>query len=352
MNIFNTNSFSNILISLSELDERYTQDFMSRTLVESFYLKLKEISTYGFTIEEFQKAILILCFVRFLLYSFKYNLLTSFKICSIGLISSILWAMALNDCIGAYYPNLALHPLLRNAYQEEIMYREVSQYRAAERVFDALIKQTNSPYDFDWLTPIFAKFPPIITHITDPIYVFIRKDLVNTLSTVYKTSIKPMSSMFLYVGWVRVGKKYCPYHVRWHFTFITLYNTFMPYLFTSALRARVFLNKVLIPERRYTEAENLRIYLGAWAFVHITFVMLAMLHAIFSQYFYIPFLTYSVELHVGKRPKDSIYSGGYTAWQDDFIFYNIRLRDTLRLWWGFLGKGTKKSRSGKKRKNN
>lgn len=352
MNILNTNSFSNILISLSDLDERYAQDLMSRTLVESFYLKLKEISTYGFTIEEFQKAILILCFVRFLLYSFKYNLLTSFKICSIGLISSILWAMALNDCIGAYYPNLALHPLLRNAYREEIMYREISQYRAAERVFDALIKQTNSPYDFDWLTPIFAKFPPSLTHITDPIYVFLRKDLVNTLSTVYKTSIKPMSSMFLYVGWVRVGKKYCPYHIRWHFTFITLYNTFMPYLFTSALRARVFLNKVLIPERRYAEAENLRIYLGAWAFVHITFVMLAMLHAIFSQYFYIPFLTYSVELHVGKRPKDSIFSGGYTAWQDDFIFYNIRLRDTLRLWWGFLGKGTKKSRSGKKRKNN
>lgn len=116
----------------------------------------------------------------------------------------------------------------------------------------------------------------------------------------------------------------------------------MPYLFKSSLRARTFLNKVLIPERRYLEAENLRIYLGAWAFVHITFVMIAMLHAIFSQYFYVPFLTYSVELHVGKRPKDSIYSGGYTAWQDDFIFYNIRLRDTLRLWWGFLGKGNKK----------
>merc|ERR1739836_153273 len=118
-----------------------------------------------------------------------------------------------------------------------------------------------------------------------------------------------------------VGKKYCPYHIRWHFTFITLYNTFIPYLFKSAFRARVFLNKVLIPERRY---------LGAWAFVHISFVMIAMSHAIFSQYFYLPFLTYSVELHVGKRPKKSIYSGGYTAWQDDFNFFNIRLRDTLK----------------------
>lgn len=325
-------------------------DYIPMNIFDTFFYKLKDISTYGFTIEEFQRAMILLCFVRFIIYSLRYNVLTSFKICSIGLISCILWAMALNDCIGAYYPNLGLHPLLRNAYREEIIYREVAQYRAAERVFDDLIKQTNNPYSFDWITPIFAQFPDSLIHITDPIYVFIRKDLINTLSTIYKTNIKPMSSMFIYVGWVRVGKKYCPYHIRWHFTFITLYNTFMPYLFKSALRARVFLNKVLIPERRYEEAENLRIYLGAWAFVHISFVMLAMLHAIFSQYFYVPFLTYSVELHVGKRPKNSLYSGGYTSWQDDFIFYNIRLRDTLRLWWGFLGKGTKKQRRNQFRK--
>ena len=315
-----------------------------------FFYKIKEISLYGFTIEEFQRAMIILCLIRFIVYSLRYNIVTSVKICAIGSISCILWAMALNDCVSAYFPNLALHPLLRNIYREEILYRENAQFRAAGRVFDDLIKQTNKPYDFDWMGPIFARFPESISHITDPIYIFIRKDLVKTLSTIYKTNIKPMSSMFLYIGWVRVGKKYCPYHIRWHFTFITLYNTFIPYLFKSAFRARVFLNKVLIPERRYVEAENIRLYLGAWAFVHISFVMIAMLHAIFSQYFYLPFLTYSVELHVGKRPKKSIYSGGYTAWQDDFVFYNIKFRDTLRLWWGFLGRGTKKQRK-KKKKN-
>lgn len=350
MNIIITNSLLSLTTVFTSLEWENESEYIPMNIFDSFYYKLKEISTYGFTIEEFQRALIILCFVRFLIYSFKYNFITAFKICSIGLISCILWAMALNDCIGAYYPNLSLHPLLRNIYREEIIYREVAQYRAAERVFDDLIKQTNTPYDFDWITPIFAKIPETFTHITDPIYVFIRKDLVNTLSTIYNTNIKPMTAMFLYVGWVRVGKKYCPYHVRWHFTFITLYNTFMPYVFKSAFRARIFLNKVLIPEQRYMEAENFRIYLGAWAFVHITFVMIAMIHAIFSQYFYVPFLTYSVELHVGKRPKNSIYSGGYTAWQDDFVFYNIRLRDTLRLWWGFLGKGTKKKPPKKRKK--
>ena len=56
------------------------------------------------------------------------------------------------------------------------------------------------------------------------------------------------------------------------------------------MRARQFLYKVLIPERRFQEAENLELYLGAWVFVHISFIMIAMVHALFSQYFYLPFL--------------------------------------------------------------
>ncbi len=352
MNLFITKFLLTTTVSNDILDQwQIGESNLPSTTIELFWDKLKEISTYGFTIEEFQKAMLILCLIRFIIYSIRYNVITSLKICAIGFISCLLWAMALNDCIGIYYPNLSLHPLLRNAYREEIIYREISLARAGERLLDDLVKQTSdNPYPFDWITPIFVKLPSSIIHITDSIYIFIRRDLIETIKQFYKTNLRPLASMFIYVGCVRVGKKYCPYHIRWHFTFITLYNTFMPYIFSSTMRARQFLYKVLIPEKRFEEAENLELYLGAWVFVHITFLMIAMLHAIFSQYFYVPFLTYSVELHVGKRPKDSIYSGGYTAWQDDFNFFNIRLRDTLRLWWGFLGRGTKSQRQNRQRK--
>lgn len=339
-------------ISLDTIENLTKSDVPDSSIfLDTFLNKLKEICTYGFTIEEFQKAMLFLCFTRFIIYSIRYNIVTSFKICAIGFISCILWAMALNDCIGIYYPNLALHPLLRNAYREEIIYRDIALKRAGERLLDDLVRQTNTnTYPFDWITPIFGRLPESISDITDPIYVFIRRDLFETIKQFYKTNLRHLVSIFIYVGCVRVGKKYCPYHIRWHFTFITLYNTFMPYIFSSSMRARQFLYKVLIPERRFQEAENLELYLGAWVFVHISFIMIAMVHAIFSQYFYVPFLTYSVELHIGKRPKKSIYSGGYTAWQDDFNFFNIRLRDTLRLWWGFLGRGTKKKNRRRKRK--
>jgi hypothetical protein len=109
--------------------------------------------------------------------------------------------------------------------------------------------------------------------------------------------------------------------------------------------------QTLLPQGRYEEAENMRIYLGALAFVHISFVMYAMLHAIFSQYFYVPFIVQNVELHVGNRPTKSIYSGGYTAWQDEFVFYDIKFREMMRLWWGFLGRGVKKRPRKRRRKN-
>ena len=311
-----------------------------------FLDKLQEISRFGFTLEEFENALLLLCFIRFILYSIKYNPFTSFKICSIGLISCFLWNMALNDCIGAYYPFMHMHPLLKNAYEEEMLFREQAWMVAGVRVFYELSETSEK---FGWITPIFERLPHSISQITDPIYFFIRQDLFVTIKQFYKLYFRQWVPFIAYIGWVRVGKKYCPYHVRWHFTFITLYNVFIPYIFSSVLRAKDLLYKTLIPQQRFNEAETLELFLGAWVFVHIVFVLIAMLHAIFSQYFYVPFLTQSVELHVGKRPKQSMYSGGYTAWQDGYDFYNIRWRDVYTLWWGILGRGTQNQR--KKNKN-
>jgi hypothetical protein len=321
---------------------------------EIIITKIKEIVSSGFTIEEFQKAMLILCLIRFIIYAFKYNILTSFKICAIGLISCTLWGIALNDCVGVYFPILKYNPLLNRILEEEVAFRQVAEREAFLKANAFMISQLGDQhYPFEWITPLFARIPENLTHLTDPIYRYIRMDLSETVKTFYKSNLRQMLPFIIYILVVRVGKKYCPYHIRWHFTFVTLYNTFITYIFSCTMRARELLFQTLIPQHRFEEAETLQIYLGAIAFVHMTFIMLAMLHAIFSQYFYLPFLTYSVELHIGKRPKTSIYSGGYTAWQDDFVFYNIKLRDSLRLWWGFLGKGTKRSRGNNgKRKNN
>jgi len=63
-----------------------------------------------------------------------------------------------------------------------------------------------------------------------------------------------------------------------------------------------------------------------------------MLHALCGQYFYIPFFTENVELHIGERNKLDKYSGGYTAWQDKKESTNGKFRP--KLWYGWFGRGT------------
>ena len=82
-----------------------------------------------------------------------------------------------------------------------------------------------------------------------------------------------------------------------------------------------------------------------------------MLHALCGQYFYFPLLTENTELHIGLRPKDSVYSGGHTIWQNKraymisrqassklrkYRFGTIRSAYSKlpRLWYGWLGRGT------------
>ena len=77
---------------------------------------------------------------------------------------------------------------------------------------------------------------------------------------------------------------------------------------------------------------------------HYTFTWLALLHAICGQYFYVPFLVDNIELHVGKRPRNSIYSGGYTSWQEgkkrqlDYMIQTNKKFMFPRFWWGWLGR--------------
>jgi hypothetical protein len=43
---------------------------------------------------------------------------------------------------------------------------------------------------------------------------------------------------------------------------------------------------------------------------HIGFIIFGLFHAIWGQYFYLPFFVENTELHIGPRPQNSIYSGG------------------------------------------
>ena len=350
LNITNTMSSYSLLTDEDLARFGDIPEYVPDTAKEIVLAKLNQIVTTGFTIEEFQKAMILICLIRFVVYSIKYNPITSFKICAIGLFSCVLWGIALNDCVGIYFPVLKFNPLLRNILYEEERFRGAAEIRAYHKVSsDMLNRLAGQGNHFEWLRPIFNLVPEQFQQYTNPAYTYITEDLLGVLKQFYKSNLRQMMPFIIYIAYVRVGKKYCPYHIRWHFTFVTLYNTFVTYIFSCVNRAKTMLY-YLIVHARYEEAQTFQLYLGAFVFAHISFVMFAMLHAIFSQYFYVPFITYNVELHIGKRPINSIYSGGYTAWQDDYLFYDIKFRETMRLWWGWLGRGTRKQRRNRRNK--
>ena len=104
----------------SEIFEKGLSIIDQPTYREILLNKFNEITTIGFTIDEFQKAMVFLCLVRFIVYSIKYNPITSFKICAIGSVSCFLWAFALNDCVRNYYSYLKYWRLLTRIEWEDI----------------------------------------------------------------------------------------------------------------------------------------------------------------------------------------------------------------------------------------
>jgi hypothetical protein len=53
------------------------------------------------------------------------------------------------------------------------------------------------------------------------------------------------------------------------------------------------------------------------------------------------FLLKILNLHIGPRPKNSIYSGGQTSWQDPEEKEKNLNRLFPKLWYGWFGRGTK-----------
>ena len=151
---------------------------------------------------------------------------------------------------------------------------------------------------------------------------------------------KPMQSILFYTLVLRLGKKYVPYPLQWHGMVYVMYTqgiaTFMFNRFSNSMK---FLKDVLIPQARISEIQLLEMLQITFIVTLFYGIMLAMLHAIFSQYYYFPFIAQNIDAHIGKRPKDSILSGGYASWQDEQQLF-IPSKADYKIWFGFLGKGS------------
>lgn len=324
----------------------------------------------GLTLTNIENALFFVCWIRFLILTVRYNLKTSFYITFIGIFAGYLWYHHLIDLITMYRSMLMKIPYLHNlgfdAVQLESASRQVvlndlrlgeniHWYNPGQLIYYAVIKgiistdsKTGLNYYIDPISMIIANLKESEKVNILPIYYKVYNRIIPQVFDGVSKFWNQLSGIAAYAVITRIGKRYCPYLIRWHWTFLLIIGFIEQILIYFCYRISYFQLNVLIPQAELLgggESEKLVLQVnllnGFLAFIicfHFGLILFGLFHAIWGQYFYFPFFVENTELHIGPRPKNSIYSGGLTSWQDEKE-KNIE-RIFPKLWYGWFGRGT------------
>nr|QYB18876.1 hypothetical chloroplast RF90 [Climaconeis sp.] len=376
------------------LDFFYSNDFASDTLAIST-LKLENINLFmnsffrsfssGLYIQEIEDFIYLIMFIRFLILAIKYDIWTSLQITMISGFSGYLWYKRFLTAVVNYRTALLIIPYFYKLGISAIQLKTIMQneialavryggltakwYQPGKILQHALVngirvtdQKTQIIYYIDPISMFMSKLLIFLNKFDGKFPELIRSKLELSYYTLYNVMIpktyfackhfwNEMASLAAYMLITRIGKKYCPYFIRWHWTFLTIYDiqernipkllNRIDYYQTEILipkieqfnNASAFVPKELMLEYSLTEALIRTLILG-----HLGFLMFGLLHAFCGQYFYYPFIVENTELHVGPRVTESVYSGGNTSWQTE---NNWKNREGLipKLWYGWFGRG-------------
>lgn len=331
----------------------------------------KEIQD-GLTLTDIENILFFIIFIRFILLIIRYNFKTSLYITCIGLFAGYLWYRHLIDIIVMYRHMLIKLPYLQKLGASAIELESSSEallitdlkigsnvhwYNPGKLVYYAFLKgiiktdpETGNTNYIDPISMIISQLNETSKVIILPYYYKIYNNIIPRLFDTISEFWDQLSGIAAYSVITRIGKKYCPYLIRWHWTFLLIMGFFEQILIYFVYRVMYF-QEVVISEKILLAKENnlfdnnlilqFNVLSGILIFcmsIHIGYVLFGLFHAICGQYFYFPFLVENTELHIGPRPKNSIYSGGQTSWQDEKK-QNIQ-RKIPKVWYGWFGSGT------------
>jgi Uncharacterised protein family len=346
------------------------------TLESQLFENLKEKIETGLSLADIENALFFIVSIRFVILSIRYNLKTSFLVSCVGLLAGYLWYRHLIDLISLYRNVLLKFSFSYYLGMDGTEIRAINQMTAiadfqlgenvsflnpGQILYYGIIKkgiinvdpETGFRYYMDPFSMLISKLDEPYKSNILPIYYKIYNIIIPRLYQICGNFWNQLSGIATYAFITRVGKKYCPYLVRWHWTFLLIIAIVEEIFMSFMFRIHSFQTSVLIPQiesTSYGVNENLELQLefsnaliAAIVFTHIGCIIFGLFHAIWGQYFYVPFFVENTELHIGPRPKNSIYSGGYTSWQDADQ-KNVN-RVFPKLWFGWFGKTSKASKS-------
>jgi hypothetical protein len=340
-----------------------------RLIAEGLWEKVQD----GLTLADIENVLFFILFIRFVILAFRYNLKTSFYITCIGLFAGYLWYRHLIDLISMYRSVLLklpfLHKLGMDAVQLRSLHRQMvltdlklgenaHWYNPGQVIYYAFTKgiihvdpETGLRYYIDPISMILSNLPESQRSTIVPIYYKIYNKIIPKIFDICSKFWTQLSGVAAYAVITRIGKRYCPYLVRWHWTFLLIIGMVEQIFIYFLYRVYYFQTFVLIPQTKSygnfvdpniaLQVNFLNVVIACIVLTHIGFIIFGLFHAILGQYFYVPFFVENTELHIGPRPTSSIYSGGNTAWQDPEEKQKSLNRLFPKLWYGWFGRGTK-----------
>lgn len=352
------------------IESGYDFNLSNLYLSLSTFVLLEKIQD-GLTLADVENVLFFILFVRFIILAIRYNLKTSFYITCIGLFAGYLWYRHLIDLISMYRSVLLKLPFLNklgmDAVELRSMHRQtvltdlklgenVHWYNPGQVLYYGF---TKGIIDVDQETGLKYYIDPISMAISNttgptnsnilPLYYKVYNKIIPKIYQICSKFWAQLSGVAAYAVITRIGKRYCPYLVRWHWTFLLIIGMVEQIFIYFIYRIYYFQSFVLIPQTydSYVDSNlllQINILNGSIVCIvlaHIGFILFGLFHAIWGQYFYMPFFVENTELHIGPRPKSSIYSGGYTSWQDSEEKEKNLNRFFLKFWYGWFGRGTK-----------
>jgi len=338
-----------------------------RLIIQGLWEKIQN----GLTLADIENVLFFILFIRFVILAIRYNLKTSFYITCIGLFAGYLWYRHLIDLISMYRSVLVKLPFLHSLGMDAIQMRSLNRqlaltdlrlgenshwYNPGQIIYYAFTKgivnidpETGLRYYIDPISMFISNLPEANQASISPLYYKIYNKIIPKIYDICSKFWNQLSGVAAYAVITRIGKRYCPYLVRWHWTFLLIIGMVEQIFIYFIYRVYYFQSFVLIPQTEsysnYVDSNlvlQINILNGVIAWVvlsHLGIILFGLFHAIWGQYFYFPFFVENTELHIGPRPKNSIYSGGQTAWQDSEE-KNVN-RVFPKLWFGWFGHGSK-----------
>lgn len=335
-----------------------------RLIFEGLWEKVQD----GLTLADIENILFFILFIRFVILAIRYNLKTSVYITCIGLFAGYLWYKHLIDLISMYRSVLLKLPFLHKLGTDAIQIRSINRrmvtgdlklgenvhwYNPGKVLYYAITKaivnvdsETGLRYYIDPISMIISKLPESIKLNILPIYYKVYNKIIPKIYSILSKFWNQLSGVAGYALITRIGKRYCPYLVRWHWTFLLIIGMVEQLFIYFVYRVYYFQAFVIVPQAKVKYPDpnillQVNLLNGIITFIvlaHIGLIIFGLFHAIWGQYFYIPFFVENTELHIGPRPKNSIYSGGQTSWQDPDE-YDLN-RVFPKFWYGWFGRGT------------